>query len=46
LKANYFLGERDDRFNYWKQRKQEREAEVFAAFLIPEDRLNKKLREE
>ena len=38
---------RDDRFNYWKQRKQEKEAEVFAAYLlIPEDKLNQRLREE
>jgi Zn-dependent peptidase ImmA (M78 family) len=47
VKANYFLGEKDNRFNYWKQRKQEREAEVFAAcLLIPENKLNKKLKEE
>jgi Zn-dependent peptidase ImmA (M78 family) len=46
-KVNYFLGERDDRFNYWKQRKQEKEAEVFATYLlIPEDKLNEKLKEE
>jgi len=38
---------RDDRFNYWRQRRQEKEAEVFAAYLlIPEDKLNEKLREE
>jgi Zn-dependent peptidase ImmA (M78 family) len=47
MKVNYFLDERDDRFNYWKQRRQEREAEVFAAYLlIPEDKLNEKVREE
>jgi len=47
IKVNYFLDERDNRFNYWKQRKQEKEAEVFVAYLlIPEDRLNEKLREE
>jgi Zn-dependent peptidase ImmA (M78 family) len=46
-KVNYFLDERDDRFNYWKQRRQEKEAEVFAAYLlIPEDKLNEKLKEE
>jgi Zn-dependent peptidase ImmA (M78 family) len=46
-KVNYFLDERDDRFNYWKQRRQEKEAEIFAAYLlIPEDKLNEKLREE
>jgi len=43
--VNYFLDERDNRFNYWKQRKQEKEAEVSAAYLlIPEDMLNKKLK--
>jgi len=37
---------RDDRFNYWRQRRQEKEAEVFAAYLlIPEDKLSEKLRE-
>jgi Zn-dependent peptidase ImmA (M78 family) len=47
VKANYFLGERDNRFNYWKQRKQEREAEVFAAYLlIPEDKLNALLKQD
>jgi Zn-dependent peptidase ImmA (M78 family) len=46
-KVNYFLNERDDRFNYWKQRRQEKEAEVFAAYLlIPEDKLSEKLKEE
>jgi Zn-dependent peptidase ImmA (M78 family) len=46
-RVNYFLDERDDRFNYWKQRRQEKEAEVFAAYLlIPEDKLNEKLKEE
>jgi Zn-dependent peptidase ImmA (M78 family) len=47
MKVNYFLDERDDEFNYWKQRKQEKEAEVFAAYLlIPEDKLDEKLKEE
>jgi Zn-dependent peptidase ImmA (M78 family) len=46
-RVNYFLDERDDRFNYWRQRRQEKEAEVFAAYLlIPEDKLNEKLQEE
>jgi Zn-dependent peptidase ImmA (M78 family) len=46
-KVNYFLNEGDDKFNYWKQRRQEKEAEVFAAYLlIPEDKLNEKLKEE
>jgi Zn-dependent peptidase ImmA (M78 family) len=45
--VNYFLDERDDRFNYWRQRRQEKEAEVFAAYLlIPEDKLSEKLKEE
>jgi len=45
--VNYFLDERDGRFNYWKQRKQEKEAEIFATYLlIPEDKLNEKLKEE
>jgi Zn-dependent peptidase ImmA (M78 family) len=33
-RVNYFLDERDDRFNYWRQRRQEKEAEVFAAYLF------------
>jgi Zn-dependent peptidase ImmA (M78 family) len=46
-RVNYFLDEKDDRFNYWKQRRQEKEAEVFAAYLlIPEDKLNERLKEE
>jgi Zn-dependent peptidase ImmA (M78 family) len=46
-RVNYFLDERDDKFNYWKQRRQEKEAEVFAVYLlIPEDKLNEKLKEE
>jgi len=45
VRVNYFLDERDYRFNYWRQRRQEKEAEVFAAYLlIPEDKLNEKLR--
>jgi Zn-dependent peptidase ImmA (M78 family) len=45
--VNYFLDERYNKFNYWKQRRQEKEAEIFAAYLlIPEDRLNEKLRAE
>jgi Zn-dependent peptidase ImmA (M78 family) len=47
VRVNYFLDERDNKFNYWKQRRQEKEAEIFAAYLlIPEDKLNEKLREE
>jgi Zn-dependent peptidase ImmA (M78 family) len=46
-KVNYFLDERDDRFNYWKQRRQEKEAEVFAAYLlIPEEKLNTLLKQD
>jgi len=42
-----FLDEKDDKFNYGKQRRREKEAEVFAAYLlIPEDKINEKLREE
>jgi Zn-dependent peptidase ImmA (M78 family) len=44
---NYFLNERENRFNCWKQIKQEKEAEVFAAYLlIPNNKLNEKLKEE
>ena len=44
---HYFLDERDDEFNYWKQRRLEKEAEVFATYLlIQEDKLNEKLKEE
>jgi len=47
VRVNYFLDERDNRFNYWRQRRQEKEAELFAAYLlIPENRLNEKLGEE
>jgi Zn-dependent peptidase ImmA (M78 family) len=47
IKVNYFLDERDNRFNYWKERRQEKEVEIFAAYLlIPEDKLNEKLKEE
>jgi len=39
IRVKYFLDERDDRFNYWKQRKQEKEAEIFAAYLlVPEEK--------
>ncbi|MEM3898094.1 MAG: ImmA/IrrE family metallo-endopeptidase [Nitrososphaerota archaeon] len=41
MKANYFLDEKDDRFNTQKIRGREREAEVFAMYLlIPEDKLD------
>jgi Zn-dependent peptidase ImmA (M78 family) len=47
VRVNYFLDERDNRFNYWKQRRQERGTEIFAAYLlIPEDKLNERLKEE
>jgi Zn-dependent peptidase ImmA (M78 family) len=47
IKVNYFLDERDNRFNYWKEMRQEKEVEIFAAYLlIPEDKLNEKLKEE
>jgi Zn-dependent peptidase ImmA (M78 family) len=47
VRVNYFLDEKDNRFNYWKQRRQEKEAEIFAAYLlIPEEKLNEKLKEE
>ena len=46
-RVNYFLDERDNRFNYWKHRRQEKEAEVFAAYLlIPEEKLNELLKQD
>jgi len=45
--VNYFLDERDNRFNYWQQRRQEKEAEVFAAYLlILEEKLNALLKQD
>jgi len=46
-KVNYFLEDRENRFNEWLMRKHEKEAEVFAAYLlIPEDKLNELLEQE
>lgn len=46
-RVNYFLNQKDDFLKDLKQIKQEREAEVFAAYLlIPEEKLNKILKEE
>jgi len=46
-KVNYFLEDRENRFNEWLMRKHEKEAEVFAAYLlIPEDKLNELLKQE
>ncbi|MDI6603333.1 MAG: ImmA/IrrE family metallo-endopeptidase [Patescibacteria group bacterium] len=46
-RVNYFLDQRKDFLKSLDVRRQEREAEVFAAyFLIPEERLNKILKEE
>ena len=45
--ANYFLNDSEDFLNSLKVRRKEREAEMFAAyFLVPEERLNKVLKEE
>jgi len=45
--ANYFLNDSEDFLNSLKVRKKEREAEIFAAyFLIPEEKLNKVLKED
>jgi len=46
-KVNYFLEDRESRFNEWLMREHEREAEVFATYLlIPEDKLNELLEQE
>ena len=46
-KANYFLDDKDDFTNKLKVREKEREAEVFAAYLlIPEDKLKELLSQE
>jgi len=46
-KANYFLDDKDDFTNRLKVREKEREAEVFAAYLlIPEDKLKEILTQE
>ncbi|MEM0328193.1 MAG: ImmA/IrrE family metallo-endopeptidase [Thermoproteota archaeon] len=47
MRLNYFLDERDDRFNAHKVRKREKEAEAFAMYLlIPEEKLNEILKQE
>jgi len=46
-KVNYFIEDRNDYLNNWLLREHEKEAEVFAAYLlIPEDKLNEILKEE
>jgi len=46
-RVNYFLDQKDDFLNDLRIRKQEKEAEVFAAYLlIPEKKLNAILKEE
>lgn len=47
LRANYFLDEKENRFNARKVRKREKEAELFAMhLLIPENKLNELLKQE
>jgi hypothetical protein len=38
VRANYFLDKKDGRFNYWKQRRQEKEAKAFEACLLIQKR--------
>jgi len=46
-KVNYFLEDENNLFNKWILRQQEKEAEVFAAYLlIPEEKLNKILKQD
>jgi len=46
-RANYFLEDRNDLFNDWVVKQQEKEAEVFAAYLlIPEEKLNQMLQQD
>ena len=46
-RVNYFIEERNDYLNNWLLREHEKEAEVFAAYLlIPEDKLNAMLQQE
>ncbi|MEM3448063.1 MAG: ImmA/IrrE family metallo-endopeptidase [Nitrososphaerota archaeon] len=46
-KVNYFVEDKERRFDYWLMRKQEKEAEIFAAYLlIPEEKLNEILKQE
>ncbi|MEM1558558.1 MAG: ImmA/IrrE family metallo-endopeptidase [Thermoproteota archaeon] len=47
MRANYFLDEKDDRFNAYKVRKREGEAFSFAMYLlIPEEKLDEILKQE
>ncbi|MEO0242800.1 MAG: ImmA/IrrE family metallo-endopeptidase [candidate division WOR-3 bacterium] len=47
IKVNYFIEDKERRFNNWLMRKQEKEAEIFAAYyLIPEEKLNEILKQE
>jgi len=46
-KVNYFLEDESNLFNKWILRQHEKEAEVFAAYLlIPEEKLNEILNQE
>jgi len=46
-RVNYFIEDRNDYLNNWLLREHEKEAEVFAAYLlIPEDKLNAILQQE
>ena len=46
-KVNYFLEDRNNYLNNWLLREHEKEAEVFAAYLlIPEEKLNEILKQE
>jgi len=46
-RVNYFVEDRNDYINNWVLREHEKEAEVFAAYLlIPEDKLNAILQQE
>jgi len=46
-RVNYFIEDRNDYLNNWLLREHEKEAEVFAAYLlIPEDKLNEILQQE
>lgn len=46
-KVNYFVEDRERKFNNWLMREQEKEAEIFAAYyLISEEKLNEILKQE
>ena len=46
-RVNYFIEDRNDYLNNWLLREHEKEAEVFAAYLlVPEDKLNEILQQE